>query len=153
MTPEPNFPERIILDLEDVFWPLRMEVHQVTQGATVDWDAFFDQLFGKLRSLPSFNQTMYRTGMEHDELRQLAEEMAYGDLLIANMPPGFGLQARLYALLMRAFLLVKEQMLITGAYYQGHFPYFYTTMVTDGCLLFSRDDRAATTFLRGEHPF
>jgi hypothetical protein len=138
-----NFPPHLILGCEDIFYSMRAEVNMITRGVEVDWDAFFDQIFDCLVHLerkfpPSAN--------DEQRLRERVEEMTYGDLLFES--PGFekdlelstAWRARLYSVILHSALRIKERLLELGAYHQGVFPYTYRTMISDGCLFFSKNE-------------
>jgi hypothetical protein len=145
--PQPTFPSRVILDCEAEFWNLRAEISKLT-SMTVDWDAFFEILFDRLQQLGKHSPISQYDGQE---LREMAEEMAYGDLLFGNnvLSETHGGRARLYTLILATALRIKEEMLLSGAYYRGRFPYLYTTMLSDGCLLFSKNERCYDDFASG----
>lgn len=142
-----EFPQFVLLDVADIFFALRAEVSMTTRGAEVDWDAFFDQLFERLifveRRLSNYINTPAppeSPWSDHYELRQLVEQMAYGDILFEKHQFEDRMRARLYSVILSAALHIKERMMQFGAYHNGVFPYSYRTMISDGCLYFSKNE-------------
>lgn len=149
MTAPLVMPSRMILDFEDIYWGLRADISRNTQ-MTVDWDAFFSQLFEQLMALPCYNFAGEVWG--EDELRALVNQMAYGDLVFENNVLTPDQRSRVYTAILKAALLIKERLLILGAYHRGRFPYLFTTMINDGCLLFSKNDRCYEEFNGYDYP-
>lgn len=145
-----SMPEHVILDFEQIFWKLRRDVTLITP-MTVDWDAFFQQFFAGVAALDrgivdAFDRpfhAMYSNAHFNDRtLVQVIQEMVYGDALFENntLSEIHGAQSTLERVFMAAGLKMKEHLLDLLAYRRGHFPYSYRTMISDGCLLFSKNE-------------
>jgi hypothetical protein len=137
-----QFPQHLILDVEEIFWKLRADIMSTTGGMSIDWDAFFDQLF---EALVMMNPSPWPPSLSYSDraLRAVVEEMAYGDTLFENshgLTYYTGARARLFNVIYRGALLIKERLLELGAYHLGYFPYTYQAMLSDGCLYFSKNE-------------
>lgn len=137
-----HMPDRIVLDFEDIFWKLRAQISRITT-MTVDWDAVFQQLFQGVCLLEDQNQNYWVTySLRDGSLRDIIQDMVYSDSMfeVNNLRFTPGAQHELERALLSASLKMKEQLLFLNAYRFGKFPYSYRTMITDGCLLFSKNE-------------
>lgn len=139
-----TMPDKIILDFEEIFWKLRCDVSTITR-MIVDWDAALQQLFQGICLLEHHPLSYPGEGVvfrNSETLHEVIQEMVYGDALfevntLASIP---GAQPHLERVLLTASLKMKEQLLFLNAYRFGKFPYSFRTMITDGCLLFSKNE-------------
>jgi hypothetical protein len=133
-----HFPEHVILDLEDIFWRLRCDVARIWP-MDIDWDLFFQVMFDGISRLEHYlNPNAFN--VNHATLKDCALNIARGE---------FGVFEDIYdpdkidlleKIIYRAGLEIKDRLTTLVAYHRGVFPYTYRTMISDGCLFFSKNE-------------
>lgn len=133
-----EFPEQVILDLEDIFWRLRRDVSMLwTQP--VDWDLFFSVLFPE--ALVNVDRWLHASwNRDHQHLHDCAVNMACGEYGIFEGIYEPTIMDALEKIIYRAGLEIKERLMCMMAYHRGVFPYTFRTMISDGCLFFSKNE-------------
>jgi len=132
-----QFPEHLILDFEDIFWRMRRDVSMIYPHE-VDWDLLFSRMFSGLQRLEQ-RRLAYSGWLENQDLIEQVLDIANGDEIFPDLFDVNKME-RLYRVLKRAGLEIKERLLTLMAYHRGVFPYTYRTMISDGCLFFSRNE-------------
>lgn len=132
-----HFPECLILDFEDIFWRMRRDVSMI-YPYEVDWDLLFSRMFSGLGQLEQ-RRLYYGSWLENQDLIEQVLDIANGDEIFPDL---FDVNKmdNLYRVLKRGGLEIKERLLTLMAYHHGVFPYTYRTMISDGCLFFSKNE-------------
>jgi hypothetical protein len=133
-----SFPAHVILDCEEIFWKTRAAITRITSDATIDWDAFFQQLFQGVTPLE--RRWPPQRSMDDLTLQEISSEMANGDLLFENNTLNAMQRDLLQKVIFATGLQLKEKLLYDQGYFLGHFPYSFRTMISDGCLFFSKNE-------------
>ncbi len=133
--PAVTLPQFVILDCEGVFSKLHADIGRLT-GMMLDWDAFFSQVF----DLPHIKTHRRITGIWNGGLREEVHEMAFSDVLFEHHTLTRFQQVELETVIYRAALHIKNYLLDLDAYHLGVFPYTFRTTISDGCLLFSKNE-------------
>lgn len=132
-----GFPDSMILDFEDIFWRLRADVTRIYQK-DVDWDLFFSIIMDGVCQLDRYLfDSPFRK--DHHSLVEQALEIANGDQVFPDLYDAVKMEA-LYRVIYRAGLEMKERLMALVAYHMGVFPYTFRTMISDGCLFFSKNE-------------
>lgn len=131
-----GYPDNLILDFEDIFWKMRRDVSLVWPHA-VDWDEVLTILFQGVSVLE--NTARVETYPDHQTLFQNATDIAHSDSIFPGLYDPYKMD-ELYRVFKRAGLELKERLLILMAYQLGVFPYTFRTMISDGCLFFSKNE-------------
>lgn len=134
-----HFPSDVILDIEDIYWRLRRDV-SVIWPQPVDWDLFFSVLFPKALCKVDRYIAHAWTGRDHGTLKECAQEISVGEYGIFEGIYEPNQSSALEKVIYRAGLEIKERLLDLVAYHRGVFPYTFRTMISDGCLFFSKNE-------------
>ena len=133
-----RFPENVILDIEDIFWRMRRDIAFVWRYP-VDWDLFFSVLFPEALC----DVDRYVAGSwnrDHQNLHECAMDVARGEHGVFEGIYESSQIDALEKIIYRAGLEIKERLLALVAYHRGIFPYTFRTMISDGCLFFSKNE-------------